>query len=196
MIDTYTRKYIQPFIEKIANILIKLKFTPNKITFISLIIGVLSGFFIIFELFLLSLVLLWLSGLFDVLDGTVARKTNKTSSLGTLLDITFDRVVEISIIIGFAFLKPEARLSLIFLLSSIIISMTIFLTTAAFAENKGVKSFHYQAGLAERTEGFIFFSLMMIFNNIVGIISLIFTLFITITIFQRLYEAYKLLTKR
>ena len=72
-------------------------------------------------------------------------------------------------------------------------SMTIFLTVGALSEKKGVKSFYYQAGVAERSEGFIFFSLMILIPSYLGIITNIFSILIIITAIQRFLEAKRLL---
>ena len=71
--------------------------------------------------------------------------------------------------------------------------MTIFLTVGALSEKKGVKSFYYQAGVAERSEGFIFFSLMILIPSYLGIITNIFSILIIITAIQRFLEAKRLL---
>ena len=70
--------------------------------------------------------------------------------------------------------------------------MTIFLTVGALSQNKGSKSFYYP-GVAERTEGFIFFTIMMLMPNNVGLISNIFAILIVITALQRMIEARRLL---
>ena len=72
-------------------------------------------------------------------------------------------------------------------------SMTIFLTVGALSEKKGVKSFYYQAGVVERSEGFIFFSLMILIPSYLGIITNIFSILIIITAIQRFLEAKRLL---
>jgi len=72
--------------------------------------------------------------------------------------------------------------------------MTVFLTVGALSDKYSEKSFYYQPGLAERTEGFIFFSLMMIFNNYINIIVIIFSLAILYTAIQRILEAKKILS--
>ena len=72
-------------------------------------------------------------------------------------------------------------------------SMTIFLTVGALSEKKGVKSFYYQAGVAERSEGFIFFSLMILFPGYLRIITNIFSILIIVTAIQRFLEAKRLL---
>ncbi|MEK6269103.1 MAG: CDP-alcohol phosphatidyltransferase family protein, partial [Planococcus sp. (in: firmicutes)] len=164
MLDTYGRKHVQPVVDKTADFLLKRGFTANGVTKIAFVIGLSSGVFVYFDQPFWAVVVLWLSGYLDVVDGTMARKT-KPSPWGTLLDISFDRMVEISVILGLAFRFPDAMWALLLLSTSIIIGMTVFLTVGALSDKKGVKSFYYQAGLAERTEGFILFTLMIVFST-------------------------------
>ena len=109
------------------------------------------------------------------------------------MDICFDRVVEAGIILTLGYQYPEARWGMMILLVSILMSMTVFLTSGALIHQKKEKSFYYQAGLAERTEGFIFLSLMMVFQQHLLWIVYIFAGAIGITVFQRVYEAYQML---
>ncbi|MDK2564081.1 CDP-alcohol phosphatidyltransferase family protein [Romboutsia sedimentorum] len=193
MLDTHARKYVSPFIESGANFFIKLKLSANDVTTLALILGIISSIFLYFDKNVLAVVILWTSGYLDAVDGAIARKTSTSSSFGTVLDITFDRVVEIGIILVIGLKFADTRLSLIVLLASILLSMVIFLTVGAVSEKNGVKSFYYQAGMAERSEGFIMFSLIMLSQNYVNIIINIFSIIILITAFQRIYEAKKIL---
>lgn len=193
MLDTNARKYVNPIIDSGANFFIKLKLTPNNVTVLALILGVLTSVFVYFDMEIIGVILLWLSGYLDAVDGAMARKTNKTSSFGALMDITFDRIVEVSIILIIGFRYIDARMNLIVLAISIILSMTIFLTVGALTEQKGMKSFYYQAGVAERSEGFIMFSLMILLPNYLIIIINVFSIMVLITAFQRALEAKKIL---
>lgn len=192
MLDTHARKYVQPSIEKTANYFLKLRLSANQVTVVSFIIGSLSGILIYFDYTFWAVFVLWLSGFLDAVDGTMARKT-EPSSWGTLLDISFDRLVEISVILGLAFRFPNSMWALLLLSVSIIYAMTIFLTVGAVSEKRGVKSFYYQAGLAERTEGFILFTLMILFSNYLTALTLLFFVVEMFTTFQRLREAKKIL---
>jgi phosphatidylglycerophosphate synthase len=192
MLDTKGRKFVQPVIEIVANIFLKIGFKANSITFSAFIMGILSAIVFYFGYNLIGVIVLWFSGLLDAVDGTIARKTT-TTAFGTILDITFDRIVEISIVIAIAIRFPKNSFLLVLLLSSIVISMTIFLTVGALSDKHSEKSFYYQPGLAERTEGFIFFSLMMLFNGQINIIATLFTLAICYTALQRMMEAWKIL---
>lgn len=192
MLDTGGRKYVQSFLDRIALVMSKRNITPTKITIMALIVGVISAVLNALGYIILALVLLWTSGLLDVLDGTLARVTKKSTSIGTLMDIVFDRIVEILVVFSFVYKKPESYLVYMLLLASIILSMTVFLTVGALSENNGYKSFKYQTGIIERTEAFIFFSLAILFLDyskyILGVLSLL----IFITAIQRFIEGVRI----
>ncbi|MBT2570755.1 CDP-alcohol phosphatidyltransferase family protein [Planococcus sp. ISL-110] len=192
MLDTHARKHIQPAVEKSADLLLKMGFTADGVTKIAFAIGMSSGVFIYLDQPFWAVFVLWFSGYLDVVDGTMARKT-KPSSWGTLLDISFDRLVEISVILGLAFRFPDSMWALLLLSVSIIVAMTVFLTVGALSDKEGMKSFYYQAGLAERTEGFIFFTLMIVFPTYLTAITLAFFAVQLVTIFQRMVEARRIL---
>lgn len=192
MLDTHARKYVQPIIEKTADFFIKAGLSANQVTYLGFFVGVSTGIFAYLGYPFIAVFVLWLSGFLDAVDGTMARKT-KPSLWGTLLDITFDRLVEISVIIGLAFRFQESMWALLLLSVSIIFAMTVFLTVGALSEKNGIKSFYYQAGLAERTEGFILFSVMILFSQYLTAITLVFLAIELFTTFQRLLEARKLL---
>ncbi|MCH1960467.1 CDP-alcohol phosphatidyltransferase family protein [Romboutsia hominis] len=193
MLDTHARKYVNPFIEFGANIFIKRKISANTVTTLALILGVLSAVLLYLDKNILAVMLLWISGYLDAVDGSIARKTDSSSSFGTVLDVTFDRIVEIGIIFVSALKFEEIRLNIIVLLACILISMVIFLTVGAVSEKSGIKSFYYQAGVAERSEGFIMLSLMMIFESYLGIVVNIFSFMVIITALQRMIEAKNIL---
>ncbi len=194
MLDTHARKYVEKPIDLISKYLLALNLKPIHVTIIALFIGLIPSLLIVrTNLIILPVIFLWISGLFDAIDGNMARKSNQKSHIGGFCDIVFDRIVELSVIISLGYIYPEALFPLLLLTCSILISMTIFLTVGALAENTKEKAFKYQVGLMERTEGFIFFSLMMIFRDYLGQITLVFAGCILYTIFQRFKEALELL---
>lgn len=193
MLDTHARKYVNPIIELGAKFLLRLKLTPNNVTILALLLGVSTSIFLYFDMHIIAVTLLWVSGYLDAVDGAMARRSNSSSSFGTLLDIVSDRIVEVSIVLVLGLKFVDVRYNLIVLTVCILMSMTIFLTVGALSEKKGVKSFYYQAGVAERSEGFIFFSLMILIPSYLGIITNIFSILIIITAIQRFLEAKRLL---
>lgn len=85
-----------------------------------------------------------------------------------------------------------ARLALIWLLVTILFSNVVFLVVGALAQPRGPKSFYYQAGLLERTEGFILLSLMLVLPAYLVPLTYLFAALEAFTGFQRLREAYAL----
>ncbi|MCA1061527.1 CDP-alcohol phosphatidyltransferase family protein [Rossellomorea aquimaris] len=193
MLDTHARKWVQPSIEGTARLFLKKGLSANQVTLTAFVVGSVTGLVYYLGFPFIAVTLLWLSGFLDAVDGTMARLT-KPSPFGTVMDVTFDRIVEISVLLGVAFLHPDIMWATLLLSVSIIISMTIFLTVGAVSEKQGMKSFYYQAGLAERTEGFILFSVMMLFPSIVLWTTLLFFAVELYTGIQRFLEAKRLLS--
>lgn len=193
MLDTHARKYVSPIIEWGAKLFLKLKLNPNQVTILALLLGISTSIFVYFDMAIVGVVVLWLSGYLDAVDGAMARSSNSSSSFGTLLDVASDRLVEVSMIVVLGMKFIDVRLNLIILTASIVMSMTIFLTVGACSEKKGMKSFYYQAGVAERSEGFILFSLMILLPQYLGIITNIFSVLVLFTAGQRFLEAKRIL---
>lgn len=194
MLDTYGRGLIDPIIRKVARFMSRIGITPIGMTLAALFVGLIPSFLIVYTSYnILAVLILWISGFMDALDGEIARSTGSKSDLGGFLDIVFDRIVEVSIIVAIGLKYPEVSFHLVMLLISILLSMTIFLTVGALTSNNKSKSFRYQAGLMERTEGFVFFSAMMITKNYLSLIIIIFACAIFFTAGQRFIEAIRLL---
>lgn len=193
MLDTYGRKYLDKYFNETAKFLLKLNLKPTQITIIALLLGILASMHYYFNNISISILLLWISGYMDAVDGAMARKSKTTSKTGTLLDICFDRVVELAFIIIFAMKHEGAVFALLCLACAIVLSMSVFLTSGLLIENTGKKSFHYQAGLMERTEGFIMFTIMIAFNSFMKQTTYIYAALILFTAVQRLFESIKIL---
>ncbi len=97
-------------------LLIKLKFSPNFITLISILLGITGSLFFLKYSLILAIVLYELSVILDYCDGSVALFTKRTSKFGAWFDHIGDRVIlgllVICISIGL-FLKYNSYLPLI-----------------------------------------------------------------------------------
>jgi archaetidylinositol phosphate synthase len=191
MIDSKFRRPLQPIFDTMGKALVKMHFTPDKITWMAFLIGVLSAFFVALDKTWMAIALLWISGLMDILDGTVARISRKSSLSGAYMDLILDRMVEAGMILGFVFLLPLNHIAYIVFFIAVIFNFSTFVVAGALFKNTGMKSMHYDFGLAERTETFIVFSLMMIFQEKVFVILMTFNLIIFITGFVRFVKVLK-----
>ncbi len=163
MIDTKARHFFQPAFDRIGWGLVRLKIRPTQITVAAFLLGVSVGPAIVFYKLGTALLLLWISGLLDVLDGSVARLTGKSSKAGAFMDLIMDRMVEAAVIIGFAVSFPQHSLTYIIFLTMVIFNFSTFMAAGALFQNAGIKSMHYDVGIVERTETFLVFSLMLLF---------------------------------
>jgi len=191
MIDTKLRGTFQPLFNKIAKIFVKLKIQPDTITLAAFLLGLVAGGMIGFNHLLLGFLFLWVSGLLDVLDGSVARLTGKSSKRGAYMDLIFDRMVEAAIILGFYVSFPNHALIYILFFIAAMFNFTTFMVAGALFNNTGKKSMHYDVGIAERTETFIVFSLMMVFPRYIVGILLAFNVLIFLTGIIRFYRIMK-----
>tara|TARA_Y100001936_G_C15968713_1_gene609832 strand:- start:271 stop:882 length:612 start_codon:yes stop_codon:yes gene_type:complete len=88
----------------IAKFLIKLGITPNLVTIIGLALAIVTAYLIadqsITNHFLLASIVMILSGVMDLFDGSIARLTNNVTKFGAFIDSLSDRIAEIAIFLG------------------------------------------------------------------------------------------------
>lgn len=192
MLDTNARKYVQPLLEAVAKACQRAGISANTLTIIGMLVGVAAAGLVATGFYVGGVAVLWLSGLIDAADGTLARLT-KPSPLGAVLDITFDRIVEISMIVALAIRFGDARFELLILAGIIAIAMSLFLSIAAAVANTSIKSFHYAPGLGERTEAFICLSLMALDHTRLVLWTWVFIGVIVFTMLQRGYHVHRML---
>lgn len=181
MIDSRGRPYFQAVFDCLGRGMIRLGFTANAITFLAFGTGILAAVCIGLGQVIGGIGFLWLSGLLDVLDGTVARLTATTSLRGAYMDLIFDRMVEAGVILGFLYVQPVYYVAYIFFLIAVIFNFTTFMVAGSLFKNTGLKGMHYDVGLAERTETFIVFSGMVLFQDDIGILLTLFNIVIFLT---------------
>ncbi len=188
MIEANLRLRFQPFFDWLGRCLLLCSVSANFITLISFVTGILAGIFVAFNFLFLALVFLWFSGLCDVLDGTVARLLKSSKKVGAYLDLFSDRVVEVAIILGFTFLRPEYYLAYILFLIAVLMHFSTFLIAGALFKNEGSKSMYYDKSLVERAEAFVTFSFMMLFPNYAHQILLFFTILVFASAISRFFR--------
>jgi archaetidylinositol phosphate synthase len=100
---TKYRDYLIHYIDPVSRVFAKLGLTPNQLTFISLLFGVASAVLYGFQHVYLAAAMLLLSGLFDFIDGGVARINGKASKFGAAIDWIIDKYVDCLVLIGIGF---------------------------------------------------------------------------------------------
>ena len=147
-------KLVGPF----ARALIRWGVSPNTITTAGALVVIASAVAFGMGKMHWGGALLLASGIFDILDGQVARNGNRASTFGAFYDSTLDRVGETAVFLGIAvwFAQggvPAARMPLAVALAITALSTSMLVSyTRARAEGLGLEC---KVGIAQRAERFV-----------------------------------------
>jgi CDP-diacylglycerol--glycerol-3-phosphate 3-phosphatidyltransferase len=101
-----TEMVYRRFSKPLARFLSKYNVSPNLITIIASLIGILAGLIIFYGRIFEAVIVILISQILDCTDGDLARLTGRVTALGGFLDRIFDRFVDAAIIIGIVGLNP------------------------------------------------------------------------------------------
>lgn len=180
------------FTQPVIKLLARTPVTPNTITWLGFLITIGAAVLVTTgNLFAAGFVVL-VAGLFDMLDGALARATNRVTRFGGILDSTLDRLSEavllLSILVIYARGQQVAESLLvgIALLGSLMVSYT-----RARIEALGIEC---KVGLFTRPERVIILALGLLlsrFDYALVIALAIITVFSFFTVGQRLLHAWR-----
>lgn len=143
-----------------ADLFVKLKFTPNTLTVLALLFGVGAGVLFALDNPGWAGLMIFLCGLFDMLDGKVAAKTNATSDFGAIFDSTLDRYSEFFIYVGLAYYFREGWALWVPFFT--FLGSTMVSYTRARAEGLGIEC---KVGVMQRAERMV----LLLLGTILGI---------------------------
>jgi len=172
----------------IVRILSKSGITPNTLTLINLALNIVAAYVIATGHFIAGGVLVLVSGLFDLLDGALARFTKRTTKFGAILDSTVDRISEAAILFGLLIWYSGRGGSLeIALIFAVLIGSFLVSYIRARAEGLG---WQCQVGLFTRAERVIVLAIGLLVNQIF-IVLCVLVVFVYVTVGQRLVYLWK-----
>jgi len=108
----------------------KLSLTPNQMSLITFLIGILASPFYIFGFPMIGGILAQLSSILDGVDGELARIRNVRTKSGGYLDTVLDRFVDFSVIISLTYFTAQyyGNTSFIYLLGILALAGTFLCT--------------------------------------------------------------------
>jgi CDP-diacylglycerol--glycerol-3-phosphate 3-phosphatidyltransferase len=180
------------FTRSVVGLLAKTPLTPNTITWIGFVVTVGAGVLIVTgHLFAAGFVVL-AAGFFDILDGALARHTNRVTRFGGVLDSTLDRLAEAVILIGllvvYARDKAVAEVALV---GATLIGSQLVSYVRARAEGLGLKC---EIGIFTRAERVVVLALGLLlsqFDYALIIALAIIMVFSYVTLGQRLFYVWQ-----
>ena len=112
-----------------------------------------------------------LAGLFDALDGAVARQTDRMSSFGAFLDSTLDRLSESAVFVGIVFFYASAAHPYGALLAGTAMTFSLLTSyTRARAEGLGLKC---EVGILERAGRVVILSVLSLLGFVTAGVGLV-----------------------
>jgi CDP-diacylglycerol---glycerol-3-phosphate 3-phosphatidyltransferase len=178
--------WLIPFLDK-AHI------SPNALTIAGLVIIVLSAVAVAMNYLLAAAILMLLSGLFDILDGAVARYAKKMTKFGAVMDSTFDRFSEGILFLGLLVLYTP-RADLLFAILIVLSLIFSFLISYIRARAEGI-GINCEVGFFTRTERVLIMVVALLVAAFIPdwpilVALVILAVFSLVTVIQRLAHVY------
>ncbi len=177
----------------VVRVLAKTGITPNAITVIGLLLSVGATALIITGHLVVAGILVLVSGLFDILDGALARQTNQTTRFGAIFDSTIDRIMESLLLLGLLVVfARESSLAGVILVGITMPSSLLVSYIRARAEAMGLEC---KVGIFTRAERVIILALGLLLSDIhyaLFIALCAIALFSLLTVGQRLRHIWRL----
>jgi CDP-diacylglycerol--glycerol-3-phosphate 3-phosphatidyltransferase len=176
----------------VVGFLAKTPLTPNTITWIGFLVTVGAGILIVTgHLFAAGFVVL-AAGFFDILDGALARRTNRVTRFGGVLDSTLDRLAEAAILIGLLVMYTRQQaVTEVALVSVTLIGSQLVSYVRARAEGLGLQC---EVGIFTRAERVVVLTLGLLlsqFDYVLIIALAIILVFSYVTVGQRLFYVWQ-----
>ena len=170
-----------PFLSKIG-------LTPDAVTWIGLAINLAAAAVVALGHLLIGGILLLVAGLFDILDGALARYSNKTTAFGAILDSTFDRLSEAALLCGLLVYSVLNGYTIeLYLIFAVLVGSFLVSYVRARSEGIGIEC---RVGLFTRAERVIILALGLLLNQVL-IALIVLALFSFFTFGQRMFHVYR-----
>ncbi|MDP2727937.1 MAG: CDP-alcohol phosphatidyltransferase family protein, partial [Dehalococcoidia bacterium] len=128
------------------------------------------------------------AGLFDMLDGAVARLSGQTTRFGALLDSVVDRFSEAAILAGLLWLYlSQQRITEVLLLFAVLLGSLMVSYVRARAEGLGLDC---EVGLVARPERVLLLALGLLLSQMVPVLALL-AILTHFTVAQRVWHIWQ-----
>jgi CDP-diacylglycerol--glycerol-3-phosphate 3-phosphatidyltransferase len=137
-------------IQAIVSALALSRVHPNVLTFIGLLINIWAAYLFSYGKFVAAGIVVIGAGLFDMVDGRVARETNRVTRFGGFFDSVLDRYSDLALLVGLLIFYASINRFFYVVLTAIVMTGTVLTSYArARAENTIPKC---KVGFLERPE--------------------------------------------
>jgi CDP-diacylglycerol---glycerol-3-phosphate 3-phosphatidyltransferase len=141
---------------------------PNVLTFLGLVINIWAAWLFAAGSFKYGGVVLIGAGLFDMVDGRVARSTNQVTRFGGFFDSVLDRYSDLGVLVGLLVYYASINRYFYVVLTAIVMTGTVMVSySRARAENTIPKC---KVGFLERPERVVLIIIGALFNRMAQVL--------------------------
>jgi CDP-diacylglycerol--glycerol-3-phosphate 3-phosphatidyltransferase len=152
---------------RVASIFVKTGITPNMLTIFGFVLNAIVAYLIATNHLVAGGLMMLFAGLFDMLDGALAKITNKVSQFGAFLDSVVDRYSEAVILFGlllYYYNQPNnAGLTQIILTYAILVGSMMISYNRARA---GALDIANEVGIMARPERIVLLAIGLVFSTV------------------------------
>src|ERR1700726_1037210 len=161
---------------------------PNVLTFLGLLINIWAAFLFAAGRFQAAAVVLIGAGLFDMVDGRVARETNRVTRFGGFFDSVLDRYSDLALLMGLLVYYGTINRPFYVVLTAIVMTGSVMVSyTRARAENTIPSC---KVGFMERPERVVLLIIGALFDRMAPVLWVIAVLS-NITVIHRMAFTYQ-----
>ena len=164
------------------------KINPNVLTFFGLVINIAAATFLAMGRFKVAGLVIIFAGLFDMVDGRVARATNQVTRFGGFFDSVLDRYSDLVLLIGLLVYYGTINRSSYVVLTAVVMTASVMISyTRSRAENIIPTC---KVGFMERPERVVLFIIGALFDRMAPVLWVI-AILGNLTVIHRMVFTYQ-----
>lgn len=167
MITQRLQGWARAIARRAAQIFVKTPITPNMLTLFGLVLNGVVAVLLATDHKVAGGMMIIFAGLFDMLDGALAKITNRMSTFGAFLDSVIDRYSEAVVLLGlllyyYLYQSPQSLTEIVLIYVILVGSMMISYTRA----KAGSLHIHNEVGLLARPERILLLAIGLLFQTV------------------------------
>ena len=165
-------------LQRIVNGLALTRISPNALTFIGLLINIVAALFFGFarvrdadRMFLYAGLIIIGAGIFDMVDGRVARQTNQVSVFGAFFDSVLDRYSDLGLLMGLLVYYASINRYFYVVLTAVVMTASVMISYARSRAENIIPL--CKVGFMERPERVVLLIIGALFNRMAPVLWVI-----------------------
>ncbi len=188
---TYTRAIglgANKIIKLIVRALALSKINPNVLTFIGLLINMVAAAYLAVGSFRIAGLIIIFAGLFDMVDGRVARETNQVTRFGGFFDSVLDRYSDLGLLVGLLVYYGTINRPSYVVLTSVVMTASVMVSYARTRAENIIPQ--CKVGFLERPERVVLLIIGALFDRMAPVLWVIAVLG-NLTVIHRMIFTYQ-----